>query len=114
MLPTLDEGTEVLQQLTQVARSVVPRDPVQVRAYRDGAVGFDLALWQRFAELGWPNTPLADYLDVDFELESTSMTLMSPWAERHQLGHISPAELDDALNSHWNVVDEITMVVRRV
>ena len=53
MLPTLDEGTDVLRQLTDVARAVVPRDPVQVRAHRDGPVGFDLALWQRFADLGW-------------------------------------------------------------
>ena len=53
MLPTLDEGTDVLRQLTEVARAVVPRDPVQVRAHRDGPVGFDLALWRRFAELGW-------------------------------------------------------------
>jgi len=57
--------------------------------------------------------PLADYLEVDFEIQSTSMTLMSPWAERHQLGHVSRAELDNASNSHWNVVDEITMVVLR-
>jgi alkylation response protein AidB-like acyl-CoA dehydrogenase len=63
MLPTLDEGTDVLQQLTQVARSVVPRDPVQVRAYRDGAVGFDLALWQRFAELGWLGLLVPDEMD---------------------------------------------------
>jgi len=29
-----------------------------------------------FAERGWPNTPLADYLDVDFATDSISIKLM--------------------------------------
>jgi hypothetical protein len=29
-----------------------------------------------FAERGWPNTPLANYLDVDPEVVSVSTTLM--------------------------------------
>jgi alkylation response protein AidB-like acyl-CoA dehydrogenase len=53
MLSTLDDSADVVRQLTEVVRAVVPRDPVQVRAHRDGPVGFDRALWQRFAELGW-------------------------------------------------------------
>jgi len=53
MLSTLDDSADVVRQLTEVARTVVPRDPVRVRAHRDGPLGFDRALWQRFAELGW-------------------------------------------------------------
>src|SRR4029077_14498791 len=53
MLSTLDDSADVIRQLTEVARTVVPRDHVQVRAHRDGPLGFDRALWQQFAELGW-------------------------------------------------------------
>ena len=90
-------------------------DPTHVRPVTPQIMSlFSNKNCRRFAELGWLHPPLADYLDVDLEIESTSMVLMSPWAERHRAGHISQDEIDHALNSHWNVVDEITMVLRRV
>jgi alkylation response protein AidB-like acyl-CoA dehydrogenase len=63
MLSTLDDSADVVRQLTEVARKVVPRDPVQVRAHRDGPLGFDRALWQRFAELGWLGLLVPEHLD---------------------------------------------------
>jgi len=63
MLSTLDDSADVVRQLTEVARTVVPRDPVRVRAHRDGPLGFDRALWQRFAELGWLGLLVPEHLD---------------------------------------------------
>ena len=67
-----------------------------------------------FAERGWPNTSLADYLDVDFETDSISIKLMPAWLRKLQSGEMSVAEVDHAANTYWNVIDEITMVVRKV
>ena len=41
------------------------------------------------------------------------MTLMPYWAQRFQSGAASSAELDHAANTQWNVIDEITMIVRK-
>ena len=90
-------------------------DPTHVRPITPTIMGlFSKKNCRMFAARGWPNTPLADYLDVDLEVESVAMALMPPWAERFQSGEISQADLNYAINTHWNVVDEITMIVRKV
>ncbi len=48
-----DEVAELMAALAEVARDAVPRDPDNLRAHRDGPVGFDRELWQRFGDLGW-------------------------------------------------------------
>jgi hypothetical protein len=63
-------------------------------------------------QLGWPNTPLATYLDVDFEIERTEYQLMPAWESRRRAGEITQADLDFAVNSYFNVVNEIRMVLR--
>jgi len=90
-------------------------DPTHVRTITPLIISlFSKKNCRMFAERGWPNTPLADYLDVDFEVHSVDLALMPPWAQRLQDGEVSRVELDHAMNTLWNVVDEITMVVRKV
>ena len=90
-------------------------DPTHVRPITPEAIGlFSKKNCRMFAEKGWPNTPLADYLDIDFEIISTKMTLTSSWTNRHLAGEVlPPAEMGRALESQWNVIDEITMIVRK-
>jgi hypothetical protein len=67
-----------------------------------------------FAERGLPNTPLADYLDVDLEVESVSMSLTPYWKDSYERGEITQADVDLAFSTQWNVVNEIKMMVRKV
>lgn len=62
---------------------------------------------------GWPNTPLALYYDIDLELVSTNYNLMPYWGERLKNKQIAQDELDFAMGHFWNVVDEVTMVLRK-
>lgn len=62
----------------------------------------------------WPNTPLAIYLDVDFELVSTNFGLTEHWGKRYNAGNISKEELHYAMMTYFNVIDEVTMVLRKV
>lgn len=67
-----------------------------------------------FAEKKWPNTPLAVYMDIDLELVSTNFGLTPMWGEKCNKNEITRSELDFAIQTYWNVVDEITMVLRKV
>jgi SAM-dependent methyltransferase len=63
---------------------------------------------------GWPNTPLGLYLDVDFEIVATTVTLTPRWLQKHQAGLITREELGEAMEIHHNVIDEIHMVLEKV
>jgi SAM-dependent methyltransferase len=90
-------------------------DPTHVRPVTPVILGlFSKRNCRMFAERGWPNTPLADYLDIDFDLESTTYALQEPWLGRYQRKEITAADVDEAMAMYWNVVDEITMVLRKV
>jgi hypothetical protein len=60
--------------------------------------------WRR---LGWPNTPLATYIDVDFEITSIDYVLTPAWVERRRAGNMTQSDLEFAMSSYFNVVDEI-------
>jgi hypothetical protein len=90
-------------------------DPTHVRPVTPAILSlFSKKNCRMFKERGWPNTPLADYLDVDLEVESTNYALLPPWSVSFDKGEITPAELEEAMAMHWNVIDEITMTVRKV
>jgi SAM-dependent methyltransferase len=90
-------------------------DPTHVRPINPAIIGlFSKRNCRMFAERGWPNTPLAEYLDVDFEIDSMSVKMMPAWLQKLQRGEMSVAEVEHAANTYWNVIDEITMMVRKV
>lgn len=59
---------------------------------------------------GWPNTPLALYLDVDFEVVEKSYSLTPPFASRR----MDKRSLDFAMTHYVNVVSDLTFVIRRI
>jgi predicted SAM-dependent methyltransferase len=90
-------------------------DPTHVRPVTPAMLYlFSKKNCRMFAERRWPHTPLADYLDVDLELETVSMSLSPHWRDSFQRGEITQADVDLAFSTQWNVVDEIKMVVRKV
>lgn len=61
-----------------------------------------------FAERGWPNTPLAVYLDVDFEIEDVHYEIAPAWKG------LPRDTLERAIESFANVVTDVTVILRRV
>ena len=57
---------------------------------------------------GWPNTPLAEMLEVDFEVEHVEFDLTPRYKG------LTGANLEHAVSSYLNVVDEVRFTVRRV
>jgi hypothetical protein len=62
---------------------------------------------REWRELGWPNTPLATYLDVDFEITTIDYNLTQHWAEQWSSGKLSKQDLEFAASTYFNVIDEI-------
>jgi hypothetical protein len=59
---------------------------------------------------GWPNTPFAHRLDVDFEIVDQGYTPTPPFQSRR----IPHDELKYAMTHNVNVIDELTFTLRRV
>jgi hypothetical protein len=62
---------------------------------------------QEWRALGLPNTPLATYIDVDFEMIAVEYVLTSHWLDRFRTGAISRADLEFAASSYLNVISDI-------
>jgi hypothetical protein len=67
--------------------------------------------WQKKGE---PNTPLALYLDVDFEIVATQHHLTPHWQQQLDSGKMTREEVNLAFTSYYNVSDEIRMTLKAV
>ena len=95
--------------------SAFVNDPTHVRAITPEILSlFSKKNCARFAEQNWPNTPLALYLDVDFDLLRVENKLTPYWAERYRSGALTQADLDFACATYLNVVEEVTMLMVKV
>jgi len=65
----------------------------------------------KWKEAGESNTPLALYLDVDFDVERVDYKLTPHWAEQVRTGKIDNSELDFALKTYFNVAEEIKFIL---
>jgi SAM-dependent methyltransferase len=84
-------------------------DPTHVRPVTlAGLQLFSKKKCAEFAEKGWPNTPLAEMLEVDFEVEHVEFDLTPRYKG------LTGANLGHAISSYLNVVDEVRFTVRRV
>jgi hypothetical protein len=88
-------------------------DPTHVRAITAAT----MEMFSRAANLEWqktgaPNTPLALYHDVDFELVSNRSELDEPYRSMFREGKISVEELQKLDRTLNNVVLEIDMVLK--
>jgi hypothetical protein len=88
-------------------------DPTHVRAITQRGMSlFSKALNRQWGKEQYANSPLGLYLDVDLEVESTTLRLEEPWASRFVNKQITEAELNEAALRYNNVVKEICMVVK--
>ena len=67
--------------------------------------------WQ---EEGFANTPLAIYLDVDFEVEAVELMPDEPWLSRLRDGDITSDALAEMVSHQNNIVREIQIDLRVV
>ena len=87
-------------------------DPTHVRAITPTVLSlFSKKNNLKWKQLGWPNTPLATYLDVDFEITNVTQALLPHWAKQVQEGKLSNEDLNFASNSFFNVIDEVKMTL---
>jgi hypothetical protein len=69
---------------------------------------------QFWAEHGAANTPLADMLDVDFEIDTIELKLSQHWEQKRIDENMSREEMDLAITMYNNVVEEVRFVIHRV
>ena len=62
---------------------------------------------KEWREQGVANTPLADYLDVDFEVGDVTWVLDNKWLQRLQNGKITSAELAEKAEHECNIIKEV-------
>jgi ubiquinone/menaquinone biosynthesis C-methylase UbiE len=87
-------------------------DPTHVRPITpDGMMLFSQAANREWLAKGTANTTLGLYLGVDLKTESISYDLSEPWRELHELKKISKADLQHAIRSYNNVIQQITFVM---
>jgi hypothetical protein len=90
-------------------------DPTHVRPINPAILSlFSKKKNAEWKALGWPNTPLGVYLDVDFDMGDVKYNLTPHWAQSVQNGRLSREELDFAIDSYFNVVDGITVTLTAV
>jgi len=83
-------------------------DPTHVRPITPAIMSlFSMKNNREWREKGWPNTPLATYIGVDFDITDVGFELTPHWAGKMRSGEISREELNFAIDSYFNVVDEI-------
>jgi hypothetical protein len=131
VLEHLGQATEVylgiIKELYRVCRDgapvsiIVPHprnddfltDPTHVRPITpEGLRMFSQAVNREWIEKQGANTPLALYLGVDFEIETIDMTVAEPWISRLERSKISEPELEYAVSTFSNVVQQTKIVLR--
>jgi hypothetical protein len=90
-------------------------DPTHVRPINSNILSlFSKKKNAEAKSLGWANTPLGVYLDVDFDVGEVKYNLTPFWAQSMQSGKLSREELDFAISSYFNVVDGINITLTAV
>ena len=88
-------------------------DPTHVRIITPELMGlFSKKNCLRWKEIGAANSPLALYLDVDFEIINSSVTLDPRYLSAYEAGKISNDDIKTAMNRYNNVISEYTMTLK--
>ena len=83
-------------------------DPSHVRKITPQIMSlFSLKNNEEWQKKGWPNTPFANYLQVDLEVTKITNYLAPHWHEAYQSGSKTIEEIDFAMQSYFNVIDQI-------
>ena len=67
---------------------------------------------KEWREQGFGNTPLADYLDIDFEVGDVTWVLDNKWLQRLQDGEITSAELAEKAEHEFNIIKEVQIQLK--
>ena len=62
--------------------------------------------------MGAPNSPLALYLDVDFDIESSTINIEKKYLEQVNLGKLSEDELMQMVDTFNNIATSYSIVMR--
>ena len=91
-------------------------DPTHVRAVTPSSLKlFSKRMNQHWIDGGYANSPLAFYLDVDFEITDVKQILDAAWSKKVQDNEVSQNDLAHAARTYNNVVSEyrITLTVKK-
>ena len=89
------------------------QDPTHVRPIvPELFTHFSLQWNRRWAEQGLPGTPLAEYLGVDFSIVSVDLRLDPHWQKWLDADPSRRQEIDRAIRTHNDVVQEVDVVLR--
>jgi hypothetical protein len=90
-------------------------DPTHVRIITPELLGlFSKKNCQKWRDMGAANSPLAFYLDVDFELISSSITLEKKYLDQLVENKITKEQLGEMLRLQNNVAAEYRIVIKPV
>lgn len=90
-------------------------DPTHVRPINVNIMRlFSKKVCREARESGFPNTPLAEYIDVDFDVIHHSYSYMPDWHKELVDKKITEEELFAAAQAYWNVIAEINIILRVV
>ena len=104
-----------------IVRIVVPHprhddfltDPTHVRAILpDQFLMFSRKTNREWREAGYANTPLAEHLGVDFEVEEIQMMPDDLWLERLRSGAIDSTKLAEMARHQLNILKEARITLR--
>jgi glycosyltransferase involved in cell wall biosynthesis len=88
-------------------------DPTHCRpVLPDLFLHFSLDVNRDWQQRGLPGTPLAMYLGLDFQIEASTLHLDPHWLGQWQSGRLKAEELDYAIRSYNNVVQQVEVVLR--
>ncbi len=88
-------------------------DPSHVRVVTpDGLNLFSKRLNHEWGQQGAANSPLALYLDVDFEVINTNYVLDEPWLTRYKNGELTETEARQAILFYNNVVKQLEIELK--
>lgn len=88
-------------------------DPTHVRIITPEILGlFSRKNCLRWKSTGAANSPLALYLDVDFEIESTDIILEKPYDQYYANGKVNQTEIKELLRTKNNIASEYRIAMR--
>jgi hypothetical protein len=68
-------------------------------------------MWQ---EMGVPNSPLALYLDVDFQIESSIVNIEKKYLEELNAGKLTNDELMQMIDTFNNIATSYKIIMRPI
>lgn len=108
-------GARIHVQVPHPRHDFYLNDPTHVRPILPATLElFSLRRNREWEAGGLPNTPLAKYHGVDFDLEETQIVLDEPYTSQLAAGRITQDEAVAAAKRYNNVVTEIRMTLRVV